>query len=206
MLVAGEHAHLAHQWPVIGLASGMLAAGGGGGRGAGHVLVLPRELPPLPDVAGDSAPVPLFDYGEAGAWERAEDAGEGEVDGAVREQEAARAEEVQQLSRQLREHPVLTGLQRLGCPVVHPALSHVLPRPDPADLARHALIALGAAHARAPDAGAGAGAAGEGAEALSARERRAVFRFMACHLLQGRFRASGCAVCWCAKARAPTRE
>ena len=48
------------------------------------------------------------------------------------------------MRRALRQHPVLTGLRRLGCPIVHPDFLKFLPRPEPEAMARNALAALGA--------------------------------------------------------------
>jgi hypothetical protein len=36
-------------------------------------------------------------------------------------------------------HPVATGLQRLGCPIVHPAFADFVPRADADALAGHVL-------------------------------------------------------------------
>ena len=49
-----------------------------------------------------------------------------------------------EMRRALRQHPVLTGLRRLGCPIVHPDFLKFLPRPEPEAMARNALAALGA--------------------------------------------------------------
>jgi hypothetical protein len=48
------------------------------------------------------------------------------------------------MRRAVRQHPVLTGLRRLGCPIVHPDFLKFLPRPEPEAMARNALAALGA--------------------------------------------------------------
>jgi hypothetical protein len=48
-----------------------------------------------------------------------------------------------EMRRAVRQHPVLTGLRRLGCPIVHPDFLKFLPRPEPEAMARNALAALG---------------------------------------------------------------
>ena len=71
----------------------------------------------------------------------------------IQQQQQRRQQEHEEealLTRATRRHPVMTGLHRLGCAIVHPAFVRYLPRADGAlysgetcsGLARHALAAL----------------------------------------------------------------
>ena len=74
-----------------------------------------------------------------------------------------------EMRRAVRYQPVLTGLRRLGCPIVHPDFLSFLPRAEPESMARNALAALGALQGREQRA----------VEPLSQRECKALFTFFA---------------------------
>lgn len=100
-----ENLHLFAQWPVVPLTSGELCSGA-----AVPSLLSPPEAP-LPFASrpalGNTPPVEILPLAEA------------EESNSVREQCAA-----------ARTNPVLTALQRLGCPLLHPAVAHLAPRTE----------------------------------------------------------------------------
>lgn len=157
--VGPDNLHLVTAWPCLLLTNGALASG----AALHQTLNLPHPLPdiPLPDQAGESNPFPVFPLPP--------------IDG----DEPGMAE-MESVVRQLQSHPVLTGLQRLGCPVLHPAVGKIVSRPDAAEFANTVAWVLAAAMGRRRE--------GDGADALGlhAVECRAVFSFFAQAYAAGR--------------------
>jgi len=156
--VGPDNLHLVTAWPCLLLTNGALASG----AALHQTLNLPHPLPdiPLPDQAGESNPFPVFPLPP--------------IDG----DEPGMAE-MESVVRQLQSHPVLTGLQRLGCPVLHPAVGKIVSRPDAAEFANTVAWVLAAMGRRRE---------GDGADALGlhAVECRAVFSFFAQAYAAGR--------------------
>jgi len=141
--VGAEHAHLFNQWPIIPLTTGELVSA----AALPKVLVLPVSLRLLPDLHGDSNPVNLYDFGTDA------EEGRGEGEGGASETETNEPENVdrnvqQAHERLVRVHPVFTALRRLGCKIVHPDFSHVVPRPETGAMARQCLSALSSSGAQ----------------------------------------------------------
>jgi len=122
--VGPDNAHLFNAWPVVPLTTGALASV----SALSNVLNLPPAIPAAvgPPGPGPVDPLPLFPFGDEAPEGSAGGAGSGEH------------------SEFVQSHPVATGLQRLGCPVVHPSFASFVPRSDPDRFAASALAVLAA--------------------------------------------------------------